>query len=339
MKISASIYSSADNNLEKCISNIDDLNVDMIHVDFNDKKIDEKIIFSDIKTIKNLTNKPIDLHIISENPSKYIHYIKEYEIEYVTFQYETITGNLSIPEISNTKFGIAIVSETSINIIKKYYSKIDFILLMTTTPGESGGKFNKINFKKIREFRNKFPKKNIHIDGGINDETSFIMRILGVQSCVSGSYLMNHKNIAAALYNLKSSIVHSKYMLKDFMIELSDCPVLNIKEKSMIKVLETIEKFNIGFVMFINDDGEFCGLISNADIRKALINNFQNFIHLNPNKVVNNKPITIYEKNTISDMLKIIQNNEFIISFMPIIDNEKKLKGCITFLDLIVSES
>ena len=48
---------------------------------------------------------------------------------------------------------------------------------MTTTPGESGGKFNKINFNKIREFRKKFPEKNIHIDGGINDELGFIMRI------------------------------------------------------------------------------------------------------------------------------------------------------------------
>ena len=91
--------------------------------------------------------------------------------------------------------------------------------------------------------------------------------------------------------------------------------------------------------MFINERGEFCGLISNADIRKVLINNFENFNTLSINKVINNNPITIYENNTISDMLKIIQNNEFIISFMPIIDNKKKLKGCITFLDLIVSES
>ena len=63
------------------------------------------------------------------------------------------------------------------------------------------------------------------------------------------------------------------------MIEISDCPILNINEKSIKKVLKTIEKFNLGFVMFVNNDGEFCGLISNADIRKALINNFENFIN------------------------------------------------------------
>ena len=111
------------------------------------------------------------------------------------------------------------------------------------------------------------------------------MRILGVQSCVSGSYLMNHQNVSTALYKLKSSVVHSEYLLKDFMIGISDCPVLNINEKSIKKVLETIEKFDLGFVMFVNNNQEFCGLISNADIRKALINNFENFNDLNVNKI------------------------------------------------------
>jgi len=339
MRISASIYSSKQKKIQDSIEELDALNVDMIHIDFNDKKSDEKIIFSDIKKIRELSEIPIDLHIISENPSNYFHYITKHKLEYVTFQYEIIKEELIIPNGSDTKYGIAITSETSISVFNKFENKCHFILLMTTTPGESGGKFNKINFKKIREFRKSYPHRNIHIDGGIDDELGFIMRILGVHASVSGSYLMNNKNTAAALFKLKSSVVHSEYVLKDFKIDLSESPVLNIKDASLKKVLETIENYNLGFVMFINERGEFCGLISNADIRKVLINNFENFNTLSINKVINNNPITIYENNTISDMLKIIQNNEFIISFMPIIDNKKKLKGCITFLDLIVSES
>ena len=66
MKISASIYSSSNKNLEENIRILDELNIDMIHIDFNDKKSDEEKIFSDIKRIKSLSSIPIDLHIISE---------------------------------------------------------------------------------------------------------------------------------------------------------------------------------------------------------------------------------------------------------------------------------
>ena len=129
MKISASIYSSTKKSLEDSIRELDELNIDMIHVDFNDKKSDGKTVFADIKNIKTLTSKAIDLHIISDTPSNYFQYIKELNIEYVTFQHENITEKLSIPKISNTKFGIAVISETPVQIIEEY-NKIDFIRAM-----------------------------------------------------------------------------------------------------------------------------------------------------------------------------------------------------------------
>jgi len=41
---------------------------------------------------------------------------------------------------------------------------------MATIPGESGGKFDKSNFTKIREFSQQYPEKKIHVDGGVNAE-------------------------------------------------------------------------------------------------------------------------------------------------------------------------
>ena len=91
--------------------------------------------------------------------------------------------------------------------------------------------------------------------------------------------------------------------------------------------------------MFTNDKGEYCGLVSNADIRKGILNNFENFNKIDLDKLVNKKSITINENCSIGEMLKIIQKNDFIISFIPIIDNKNKLTGCITFWYLIISES
>ena len=78
---------------------------------------------------------------------------------------------------------------------------------MTTTPGESGGKFNKINFKKIRDFKNTYPSKKVHIDGGVNDEIAFILRIHGVKSVVSGSYLVNASEIGSGSFKITVSNV------------------------------------------------------------------------------------------------------------------------------------
>jgi len=83
--------------------------------------------------------------------------------------------------------GLAITSETSIDVFKKY-QHFDFVLFMTTSPGKSGGTFNKNNFGKIRQFKSLFPEAKVHVDGGVNDEISFVLRNMGVSLIVSGSY-------------------------------------------------------------------------------------------------------------------------------------------------------
>ena len=134
-------------------------------------------------TFKTRTSKPVfldrdELYKFFKATTKYL-------------RYENIEEEFVINPIKQTQYGLAITSNTSIDSFERYKKTCDFVLLMTTTPGESGGKFNKINFRKIREFRNVYSSKTIHVDGGVNDEIAFILRILGVSSVVSGSYLVN----------------------------------------------------------------------------------------------------------------------------------------------------
>ena len=110
---------------------------------------------------------------------------------------------------------------------------------MTTTPGESGGTFNKINFKKIRDFKKKYPSKKVHIDGGVNDEIALILRIHGVKSVVSGSYLVNG-DIAKSLLELKSSVSDSDMPVSEFMLLKEELPIIKEKE-SIENALEKIE--------------------------------------------------------------------------------------------------
>ena len=337
MKISASIYSNKDRTLENLIKDLDNYNVDMLHVDFNDKKNELNKIEKDIKQIRNLCEKPIDLHIISDTPNKYSKFIKDYKIEYVTFQLENRVEELNIYKSNHTKYGIAITSNTSINQFDKYKNFCDFILLMTTTPGESGGKFNNINFKKIREFKSTYPSKKIHIDGGVNDEIAFILRIHGVKSIVSGSYLVNG-DIAKSLLELKSSVSSSKIKIKEFMQNREEFPIVN-GDCSVEDILIKIEEYDLGFVCVEDVNMKFLGIISMADIRKGMLKDFNQFQNLKAQNILNDDPIVIKETNSINNMLSTIQNKNFLISFIPVLNNSKKLVGLVTFFNLIKSES
>ena len=338
MKISASIYSNKKKSLQSLIKELDKLKIDMFHIDFNDKKINIEKIKNDIIEIRKISKIPIDLHIISKTPSLYNDFLKKYKIKFVTYQEENIIEKFTIPKIKETSFGISFVSKTSIEKFDKYFNSCDFVLLMTTIPGESGGKFNSLNFNKIRNFKLKYPTKSIHIDGGVNDEIAFILRTLGVKSVVSGSFLVKN-NILNALQKIKSSVINSEFKIKEFMITKNESPIVIKEETSFYEILKAIDKHKYGFVFIENKKGKFEGVISMADIRKCLIINFNIVEKINVDNLINKNPITIKEEDSINTMIKSTQNHNFPISFMPVLNNNNNLVGTITFFNLINSES
>jgi pentose-5-phosphate-3-epimerase/CBS domain-containing protein len=334
MKISASLYSSKERDFEDLIRELDECHIDYFHIDCND----DPLVFEDIKQIRKLSKTPIDLHIISDTPEKYFKLIKECKVEYVTFQYENLKSFTEFPHLKGTEYGLAITSDTPVEVFNEYKDICSYVLIMTTTPGQSGGKFRKDNFIKIRKFRNLFPGIGIHVDGGVNDETGFILRLLGVRSVVSGSYLVNHKSIGTALMHLRSSVIHSDYHVKDFMMDLDTAPVIDASA-SVKEIFKAIEDFNLGFTILRNDDGTLHGLVSNADMRKGFLKNLDDFNKISKEDIVNTKPVTISETSTISGLLHLISSKSFLINFLPVVGNENQLAGALTFINLIRSES
>ena len=334
MKISASIYSNKKKGLEELVKELDSYKVDFLHVDCND----ELSVFDDIELIKKISSTPIDLHIISSEPEKYYEGLIKHSVDMVTFQHENLKSHLQLPKELKAKIGIAIVSETPISAFDKYKDRMDFALFMTTTPGKSGGTFNKENFKKIREFKKLFPNKKIHVDGGVNDEVSFVLRNMGVYSVVSGSYLVNASAIGSALHNLRSDNIQSHISIYDFMLTKEELPVLSSKTSEFIDVLRSIEKYNLGFTMLTTDEGKLEGLISNADIRKALIKKISNLNEISVGDITNHSPIKVNSKSTISEMLSFVKNLGIPILYLPVVNDNNVLEGALTFNNLIKGE-
>lgn len=333
MKISASIYSDKKRPLKDVVLDLVAHQVDLLHVDCND----DVSVFEDIKKIRTWCDLPIDLHIITPYPSKYKDLIRDNPVEYVTFQYEDLKEKIEFPSNFTGKKGLAVITPTDVAVFQEY-EDFDFILVMATIPGQSGGVFDTFNFSKIRDFKKMYPTKSIHVDGGVNGEVSFILRNMGVSSSVSGSYLFNGPSIGHALMNLTKRNVESQFVLRDFMIPLAETPVIQESNLTFKIILETIEKGKLGFALVVRENNEFVGLVSNADVRKSLLNSIDDLTNLNVTSMINKDSVGIQEKATVNEMLQLIKKYAFPITYLPVLDEAQKAVGIVTFVNLIRGE-
>lgn len=333
MKISASIYSDKKRPLKEVILDLVAHQVDLLHVDCND----DLGVFEDIATIRTLCEVPIDLHIITSHPSKYMDLLVKHPVEYVTFQYEDLQEKIVFPKEIASKKGLAIITPTDVNVFEKYAS-FDFILIMATIPGQSGGVFDTYNFSKIRTFKKLFPSKSIHVDGGVNGEVSFILRNMGVSSSVSGSYLFNEPSIGQALMNLTKRNLESHFQVKDFMVPISESPIVYENDLSFQSILETIEKGQLGFCLVLGKDEKFVGLVSNADVRKSLLRSLDNLNAIDVTAMINTTAIGIVQEATVDEMLQLIKKQSFPVTYLPVWDKHKIAVGIVTFVNLIRGE-
>ncbi len=336
MKISASIYSDKETQgIETTISNLNDSHVDMIHVDCND----DLNVFADIEKIQQNSIIPIDLHIITSHPKRFYPALETFDIEYVTFQYEDLEDKeLAIPKEFTGQLGLAITSDTSIDVFDQYAEDFDFILFMATIPGQSGGKFDKSNFRKIRAFQAKYPNKKVHVDGGVNAEVSFILRNMGVYASVSGSYLFNSANINTALLNLKLNEVESHFLVQDFMRDLDESPVVYDDQLNMKNVLEVMNAGKLGFVMVLDKNQSFKGIIGNADLRQGFLKSIDNLNNIDVKEIINRNPLTVKGTYTVYQLLRFIKKESKTVVYLPVINENGQGLGSISFMNLIKGE-
>jgi ribulose-phosphate 3-epimerase len=333
MRISASVYSDKKRDLRTTIADLEAHKVDLLHVDCND----DVNVFDDIRQIREWCSIPIDLHIITATPEKYFDLLRRTPVEYVTFQLEDLEGPLELPTDITGKKGLAVTTPTSIDAFDNYTS-FDFILMMATVPGQSGGVFDASNFKKIRDFQKKYPRKSVHVDGGVNGEVSFILRNMGVHTSVSGSYLFNAPSIGHALMDLTKREVDSQFEVRDFMIPLNESPKIAQEQATFAAVLESIENGKLAFTLVLGAGNKLTGLISNADVRKALLKHGTETFELPADRYMNAAPVVLPHTATVNDLLKLIKSCPFPILYLPVVNDAGEAQGIVTFVNLIKGE-
>lgn len=191
MKLSISLL-SIKNRLE-FIKKINNYNIDYIHIDVMDNTFTNNVAYSieEINEINKISNKKLDIHLMVNDPIKYINSFNNMNIEYIIFHVEI---DKDINNLINTvhgmgyKCGLAINPNTNINTLEQYINNIDLILVMSVVPGYGGQLFINSIYNKLESLRNKYKNITISVDGGINQDNIYKLNSL-VDMVVIGSYL------------------------------------------------------------------------------------------------------------------------------------------------------
>ena len=207
--ISPSILSADFANLEKEIKRIENAGADWVHIDVMDGHFVPNITIGVpvVKSLKAVTKLPLDVHLMIENPEKYIEAFAKAGADIITFHFEAVKDVNSITDLIKSfgvKAGMSIKPKTSPEVVFPYLKNLDMLLVMTVEPGFGGQKFMQECAEKIPYIKQKAPESLIiQVDGGINAETARICTTLGANSLVAGNYIYKSDDINLAVKSLR----------------------------------------------------------------------------------------------------------------------------------------
>lgn len=182
-------------NVSKDIQILDGMGVCTYHIDIMDGNFVPNycLSFDFIRQLRNITNTPIDVHLMTTEVDRDIDISLSLGVEGIAFHIEAsgdTRERLLRIQKCGVKAGIVINPETQVSSIFPYIDNIDYVLMMGVKPGFSGQKFINDTFEKVKEL-NEYRKQNersflIYVDGGITNEIGKVLADLGADLLVAG---------------------------------------------------------------------------------------------------------------------------------------------------------
>jgi ribulose-phosphate 3-epimerase len=211
IKVAPSILSADFSCLDREIKKVELAGADMLHIDVMDGHFVPNITIGPtvVKYIRKVSKLPLDVHLMIENPEKFIDAFVAAGSDMITLHIETI----SIPGFKlqarhlkkkKIKVGVSLNPFTPLSKIRGILSFVDFVLLMSVNPGFSGQEFIPSVLPKIKELRFIF-NGDISVDGGVNDKVAARLINSGATVLASGSYIFSAKNTRLAIERIRNA--------------------------------------------------------------------------------------------------------------------------------------
>ena len=197
-KIAPSILSADFGNLERDVRELATTGTDWVHVDVMDGLFVPNISFGFpvLKSIREATDLPLDVHLMIEKPIRYVEQFVKAGADYLTIHIEADQPQNTLEALDKIhalgcKAGIVLKPKTPAEAALPYLEKCDMILVMTVEPGFGGQKFMADMMPKLKKLRAMLDEANpsciLEVDGGVDANTCTVCKENGAEVLVAGS--------------------------------------------------------------------------------------------------------------------------------------------------------
>jgi len=192
---------------------VNESDADWFHLDVMDGRFVPNISFGMflIKQIKSIAKKPCDVHLMIEEPERYIDAFREAGADVITVHYEAckhLHSTLMKIKSTGAKAGVAVNPHTSVKLLEDVLEITDLALVMSVNPGFGGQKFIYQAIPKIRQLKDMITVKNtstlIEVDGGVGLQNAEKCLQAGADVLVAGSSVFKADDPKKAIKMLKN---------------------------------------------------------------------------------------------------------------------------------------
>ncbi len=193
MKVAPSILAADPLNMERDVQRMVDAGTDWLHVDIMDAHFVPNLSFSPALTAalhKRFPDLPLDVHLMMDNPEKYIDVFCDAGASVLTIHAEIpgdVQGMLRQIRARGVKAGLSVKPGTPAGAIAHLLADADMVLVMTVEPGFGGQKFNAAMLDKMDDLRRMGYTGLLEADGGVSMKNASLLRAHGLDVAVMGT--------------------------------------------------------------------------------------------------------------------------------------------------------